>query len=130
LLWDDYRYKHRNFWSVFYRSVAIFCATIFAPLVYDKIGIIKSYLLIFPLLAGVICCISWWLLRAEHLRIQRAESRFRELMNPAFSEHGLSEFEKFGGIFGLSIGKYLPNIWLASGILISSTALWAVLRAQ
>ena len=123
LAWQDYHYKHENFWKIVQSSIAIYTAVLVAPILYQKESVVQKYLTIFPIIAGVICLISSWVLYAEYIRLKRSESIFKKLFNSELKKiYNIEEYKKIQGIFGYPIGFVVPLFWFIFGIVLAISA--------
>jgi hypothetical protein len=129
LSWQDFQYRHENFWRILYRAVAAFSAILIVPLLYDNEDALAGYLFVFPILSGMLCLVSWWAMNAELRRLYQSQSVFRELMdrNLVSQDGKTGRYPAIGGLFGLPIGKVLTTAWLVAGLIVSGAALWRLL---
>jgi hypothetical protein len=123
LAWQDYQYKHGVFWKTFYSGVTAYAAVLVAPLLNSGNAGFNRYVLLFPVLALGTCWLTFWIMRAEHLRAARAERVFRNLLSRNLVAIKVDYVDAaFPGVFGKSIGRVVSMAWLVGGTLLGLLA--------
>lgn len=134
MAWNDYQYKHHNFWTILYRSVIGYAVVLAVPLLYDGTELVDRYLVVFPLIAISICLVSTWTLLAEYrlvrqafevyIRIFRAELETVYRDNPELRPASFDQDPMRP--LGFAVGHIVATAWMVLGTVLGLFSLLAL----
>ncbi len=98
LHYQDYEYRHRNFWEIVFKSVLAIISMIGLPFFLIKETFMINILYIFPILSCILCLFTMFLLKSEAIRMQAVRNKYKillETLSPDYKEIPIGELSKF-----------------------------------
>jgi hypothetical protein len=120
LLWDEYKLRYRNYWSIFNRfSLAILTITVIPYVKPDIVKPLGKLIIAFPFVSFFLALACSWLLGAEYQRLDMVRIKYDELITEKYQPVKLPTETFIQRLLAKRIGTRIALMFLIGFTLIS-----------